>query len=259
MGILNCTPDSFSDGGDHLDAAKAIAIGRAMITAGAALLDIGGESTRPGSAPTSPDEEQSRVLPVIRALAEEGAIVSVDTRHASTMEAALDAGAAIVNDVTGLAHDPQAAPLLARRGCPVILMHMRGTPATMNRLAQYGDLAAEVADELAARIAHATAAGVSIDQIAVDPGIGFAKLGDQNMKLLQWLPELGSRLGRPIVVGVSRKRFIGELTGLAEPRARDAGSIAAGLFALSRGASILRVHDVPGTVQAVRVWQALAG
>ena len=258
MGILNVTPDSFSDGGDAMDAAQAIEAGQRMIAEGAGILDIGGESTRPGAAPISPGEERRRVLPVITALAGRGAPLSVDTRNAGTMAAALDAGAAIVNDVSALTHDPAAAPLVARRGCPVVLMHMRGTPATMTAHATYGDVAAEVTAELAARISAAEATGVARSSIAVDPGIGFAKTGEHNIVLLQRLPILLG-LGCRIVVGVSRKRFIGRLSGVEDVKQRMAGSIAAGLYALSKGATILRVHDVAATVQAVRTWQGLAG
>ena len=258
MGVLNVTPDSFSDGGDHLDPAIAIAAGHRMVADGAGILDIGGESTRPGSAPTSPEQERSRILPVIAGLRGAGVPLSVDTRHASTVRAALDAGASIVNDVSALRHDPAAAALVAAAGCPVILMHMRGTPATMTRLTDYGDVAADVAAELATIVALAKAAGVGEAQIAVDPGIGFAKTGEQNIPLLRGLGHCAA-LGFPLVVGVSRKRFIGTLTGATDAKNRDAGSLAAALFALSRGARILRVHDVAATVQAVRVWHALAG
>ena len=257
MGILNVTPDSFSDGGDAMDAARAIEAGQRMIAEGAGLLDIGGESTRPGAVPVPPEEERRRVLPVVAALAGRGVALSVDTRNAGTMAAALDAGAAIVNDVTALTHDPAAASLVARRGCPVVLMHMRGTPATMMAHATYGDVVAEVTAELAARIDAAEAAGVARSSIAIDPGLGFAKTGEHNIMLLQRLPILLG-LGCRIVVGVSRKRFIGQLSGAEDVKQRMAGSIAAGLYALSQGATILRVHDVAASVQAIRTWQALA-
>ena len=258
MGILNITPDSFSDGGDAMETARAIEAGQRMIAEGAGILDIGGESTRPGATSVSPEEERRRVLPVVAALAGRGVPLSVDTRNACTMAAALDAGAAIVNDVTALAHDPAAASLVARRGCPVVLMHMRGTPATMMAHATYGDVVAEVMAELAARIDAAEAAGVARSSIAIDPGIGFAKTGEHNIMLLQRLPILLG-LGCRIVVGASRKRLIGQLSGVEDVKQRMAGSIAAGLYALSRGATILRVHDVAATVQAVRTWQGLAG
>jgi dihydropteroate synthase len=257
MGVLNVTPDSFSDGGVHLDPEAAVRAGLAMARAGADIVDVGGESTRPGAQPTSPAEEQARVLPVIRALVAAGVLVSVDTRHATTMRAALDAGAAIVNDVTALSHDPAAAALVAARGCPVVLMHMRGDPATMNARAVYTDVAREVVEELASRIEAAERAGIARDAIAIDPGIGFAKLAPHSVELLRRLPELAV-LRCPILVGVSRKSFIGRLGGDADPQLRLPGSLAASLFAVSRGAAILRVHDVAETIQALRVWQALS-
>ena len=256
MGILNATPDSFSDGGKHFDPHRAVEAGLAMAVAGAAIVDVGGESTRPGAADVPPGEEQERVLPIVAALAAEGVTVSVDTRNASTMTAALDAGARIVNDVSGLSHDPVAAATCARRGCPVILMHMRGTPATMDAYARYQDVAVEVADELAIRVQAAEAAGIVRGQIALDPGIGFAKTARQSAELLDRLPLLVG-LGRPILVGLSRKRFVGALGGEVAPGARDPGSITGAIHALGRGAAIIRVHDVPGTVQALRVWQGL--
>ncbi len=258
MGVLNVTPDSFSDGGDFLDPGRAVAAGLAMAGAGAAVVDVGGESSRPGARPTPPEEEMRRVLPVIRGLVGQGVRVSVDTRNAATMRAALEAGAQVVNDISGLTHDAASAGVVAAAGCPVVLMHMRHDPESMTRLARYDDVAGEVRDELAARIAAAEAAGIDRAMIAIDPGIGFAKTGNHNVELL---PRLGSlrALGCPIVVGVSRKRFIGTLTGAAAPRERLAGSLAAGLFAVQHGADILRVHDVPETVQALQVWQALAG
>jgi dihydropteroate synthase len=258
MGIINVTPDSFSDGGAHADPGRAIAAGRAMAAAGADVLDVGGESTRPGAAPTPADAEQARILPVIRTLAADGHVVSVDTRNAATMAAALDAGARIVNDVSGLTFDPAAAALVAGRGCPVVLMHMRGTPASMQSLARYDDVAGEVAAELAVRLAAARAAGIAAERIALDPGFGFAKGPGQNEELLERLPLL-LNLGCRLLVGVSRKGFIGRLTGESRPSRRLAGSLAAGLLAAQRGASVLRVHDVAETVQAIRVWSAIAG
>lgn len=258
MGIINVTPDSFSDGGDRFDPELAIAAGLEMARAGADILDIGGESTRPGSAPTLPPEEQARILPVIRALAGVGPAISVDTRNAATMAAALDAGAAIVNDVSALAHHPAAAALLAERRCPIVLMHMRGEPATMMDFAQYRDVALEVTVELAARIEAAERAGIERRRIAIDPGIGFAKTGTQNGDLLRGLPLL-LNLGCPILVGLSRKRFLSRLVASElPPKERGPGSLAGALFALQRGASILRVHDVAETVQAMRVWEGLS-
>jgi dihydropteroate synthase len=256
MGILNVTPDSFSDGGRWTSTRDAIAAGLEMAADGAEIVDIGGESTRPGAAPVSIGEEQDRVAPVIQALAAEGICISVDTRHAATMRTALAAGARIVNDVSGLTHDPLSAAEVAAQACPVVLMHMRGTPATMSTRAIYSDVAAEVRAELQARIDAAILAGIRPEQIAIDPGIGFAKHPAHSQAILRRLPDLAS-LGYPVLVGVSRKAFIGALSG--EPRAgrRLGGSLAAALFALSRGASILRVHDVRETVQAFRVWHTL--
>ncbi len=256
MGILNVTPDSFSDGGSYADGTAAVAAGLAMRDAGADIVDIGGESTRPGAEPVSAEEEQRRVLPVIGALARAGILVSADTRHAATMKAALDAGAGIVNDVSALAHDPGAAGLLARRDCAVILMHMRGDPATMQSLATYEDVAAEVTRELGEKVAAAERAGIARARLAVDPGFGFAKRSAQSLALLRGLGAL-TALGLPIVVGVSRKGFIGHVTGVADARSREAGSLVAGLFALSHGAAILRVHDVSATRQALQMREAL--
>ena len=257
MGILNVTPDSFSDGGRHFDPGRAIAAGRAMRAAGAAILDVGGESTRPGAPPVPPAEERRRVLPVIAALAAEGAVISIDTRHAATMEAALHAGARIVNDISGLTHDPASAGVVAAAGCPVVLMHMRGTPATMGGEARYRDPAHDVLAELAARLAAAEAAGIARRRIILDPGIGFAKTAAHNLALLHRLPLLFN-LGRPLLLGVSRKRFLGHIGGAAMPARRLPGSLAAGLFGFAQGCSVLRVHDVAETVQALRVWTALA-
>jgi dihydropteroate synthase len=258
MGVVNVTPDSFSDGGDCLDPTAAIAAGRAMAAAGADIIDVGGESTRPDAEPTPPAEEQRRILPVIGALAAAGLRVSVDTRHAATMAAALDAGACIVNDVYALSYDRAAAQVVAARGCPVVLMHMRGTPSRMYAEAHYDDVASEVAKELAQRIDAAGQAGIAREMIVIDPGIGFAKTALQSVELLRRLAELAV-LGRPILVGVSRKSFLGYLTGEQDARRRLSGSLAAGLFALSRGAAILRVHDVAETIQALSVWHAMSG
>jgi dihydropteroate synthase len=258
MGILNLTPDSFSDGGRLAVLDAVLQTARAMLADGADILDIGGESTRPGATPVPPEEEQARILPAIRALADAGAVISVDTRHASTMDRALRAGARIVNDVTALSHDPRSVAVVAAHGAPVVLMHMRGTPATMNGLNHYGDIGPEVALELSAQVEAAMAAGIARSAIAIDPGIGFAKIGLQNVALLRDLGPL-RRLGFPLLVGLSRKGFVGTLSGEPVAARRLGGSIAGALFALGQGAQILRVHDVAETVQAVRVWQALAG
>jgi dihydropteroate synthase len=256
MGILNVTPDSFSDGGLHADPGRAVAAGLAMAEAGADIVDVGGESTRPGAPVVGIIEEQARVVPVIRRLADAGVCVSVDTRNAATMAAALDAGAVIVNDVSALIHDPAAARLVSTRDAQVILMHMRGDPATMNALATYQDVAVDVTRELAVRVDAALQAGIARERIAIDPGIGFAKAAAQNLELLKRLPILFN-LGLPIVVGVSRKSFIGRFSGVHDPTQRLSGSLAAGLFAVARGASILRVHDVAETAQALRMWAHL--
>ncbi len=256
MGILNVTPDSFSDGGRSADERQSIAAGLTMARDGADIIDVGGESTRPGAAAVPPALEQQRVLPVIHALAVTGLRVSVDTRNATTMRAALAAGASIINDVSALTHDPQAAGVAADHGCPVVLMHMRGTPATMHARAVYHDVVAEVRAELAGLIAAAIEAGVRPEQIAIDPGIGFAKRAAHSVAVLQGLAALAT-LGYPVLVGVSRKRFIDTIAQEPEVGHRLGGSLSAGLFAVLRGASILRVHDVKETTQAIRVWQKL--
>ena len=255
MGIVNVTPDSFSDGGRHFDARTAIAAGHAMLEAGADILDIGGESTRPGAAPVTAEEELARILPVIRELAK-AATVSVDTRNAATMRAALEAGAEIVNDVTALRHDPDAARVVADAECSVVLMHMKGTdPRTMQQDIRYDDVAVEVAAFLAERLAFAEAQGIARHRIALDPGIGFGKRMPENLALIERLPLLAG-LGCPVLFGASRKRFIGELSGVDRAEDRLAGSVAAAIAAAQRGAAILRVHDVAETVQALAVLAA---
>ena len=256
MGVLNVTPDSFSDGGRRSDPRDAIAAGLAMAAERADIIDVGGESTRPGASPVAAASEQERIVPVIRALAAEGIRVSADTRNAATMLAALAAGATIINDVSGLTHDPLSAGVVQRHDCAVVLMHMRGTPATMQTLAVYQDVVAEVRAELAMRIEAATSAGIRPEQIAIDPGIGFAKRAVDSLAVLQGLPALVS-LGHPVMVGASRKSFIGAVAQQPRSDQRLGGSLAAALFAVLQGASILRVHDVRETVQAVRVWEAL--
>jgi len=258
MGIINCTPDSFS--GDGLGAAHAAAIaqGHAMLEAGADILDIGGESTRPDAVPVTPAEEQARILPVIRALAT-SAPVSVDTRHARTMAAALEAGAEIVNDVSALRHDGDALRVVAQARCPVILMHMRDLdPRRMQQDIRYEDAALEVARFLEDRVATLEAMGIPRGRIAVDPGIGFGKRIEDNLTLIARLPLLAN-LGCTILVGASRKAFIGRVSEVAEGgAARLAGSLGAALAAAAAGAHILRVHDVPQTVQALKVIEAVA-
>jgi dihydropteroate synthase len=253
MGILNVTPDSFSDGGRHADP---VAAGRALLDAGADIIDIGGESTRPGARPVPPEEEQARILPVIEALAGTGARVSVDTRNAATMRAALDAGAGMINDVSALAHDPGAAGFLATRTCPVILMHMRGTPQTMAGLAVYADVADEVAGELGARVDAAEQAGIARSRLILDPGLGFAKTPAHSLAILRNLPVLEA-LGLPLLIGASRKAFVGHFGLEPDPARRLPGSLAVALFAAARNVAYLRVHDVAETRQALRVWREL--
>ncbi|MGE0717250.1 MAG: dihydropteroate synthase [Alphaproteobacteria bacterium] len=257
MGIVNVTPDSFSDGGDRLDPDAAVAAGLEMAAAGAALVDVGGESTRPGSLPVPEDEELRRVLPVVRRLAEAGLRVSVDTRRPAVMRAAAAAGAAVLNDVTALEGDPKSTAAAIETGLPVVLMHMQGEPRTMQRDPTYVSAPHDIHDYLAGRVAALATAGLPPERLAIDPGIGFGKTIDHNLAILRRLA-LFRGLGRPVLVGLSRKGFVGRLAGGAAPRDRLGGSVAGALWALSRGADILRVHDVAATVQAVAMWRALA-
>lgn len=250
MGILNVTPDSFSDGGRYLDCEAAVARGIEMVTAGADLLDIGGESTRPGAAPVSPGEETDRVVPVISALARRTNVpLSIDTRNGATARAALGAGATILNDVTGLA-DPKSAAAAAQTGAAVVLMHMRGTPADMQDHAVYTNVVAEVAAELDARADSAMAAGIDSDRIILDPGIGFAKTAEQSMELIRGIPELAT-LDFPLLLGPSRKSF---LTAIEDgpPEDRLFLTLGAVVACVQNGAHIVRVHDVREVVQVLR-------
>jgi dihydropteroate synthase len=257
MGIVNVTPDSFSDGGHFLDSRAAIDHGRRLAEQGADLLDIGGESTRPGSEPVGIEEEVRRVLPVVEALAGSVPVpLSVDTTKAEVARRALEAGAHLVNDITALRGDPEMAEVIASSGAGVVLMHMQGTPATMQREPTYRDVVAEVAGFLEERLRFAEAAGVAPEQVAVDPGIGFGKTAEHNWELLRRLDVLAN-LGRPVCLGVSRKRFLGALTGRGVHE-RLAASLAVACHALCRGvAHILRVHDVAETRDAVAVLRAL--
>lgn len=256
MGIVNVTPDSFSDGGDFHDPVAAIAHGRALLAAGADILDIGGESTRPGAPPVPPAAEIARVVPVVRALAGEGALISVDTRHAAVMAAALEAGARIFNDVSALEGDGGSLEVAVRARCPVILMHMRGEPATMQQDPVYDDAALDVMDYLRRRVAVCVAAGIPLADIAVDPGIGFGKTVAHNTAILNQLT-LYHGTGCVQLMALSRKRFIAALSRGEAPRDRLAGSLTGALAAVDRGAQIVRVHDVAETVQALAVWRAV--
>ena len=259
MGVVNVTPDSFSDGGHHATAEAAVAHGLALVGAGADLLDIGGESTRPGADPTEAGEECDRVLPVVEGLVAAGCPVpiSVDTRKAAVMRAALAAGAKLVNDVSALRHDPQAARAAAGAEA-VCLMHARGDPKTMQDDPVYDDVVLDVYDFLAGRVAAAESAGIPHGRVLIDPGIGFGKTLEHNLALIRRLSLLHG-LGCPVLLGASRKGFVGRISGETAPDRRAAGSIAAGLAGLAQGVQVLRAHDVAETVQAVRVWQALEG
>ncbi len=263
VGILNATPDSFSDGGRFvrgeagLDLPAAVDAAAALVGAGAQVLDIGGESTRPGAQPVSPAIEIARTAPLIEAVAKRLDVpLSIDTRKAEVARAALDAGARIVNDVSGLRHEPALAGAAARAGAMLILGHLRGEPATMQERPHFEDVLREVGDELAASVAAARAAGVAVDRLAVDPGLGFGKRLEDNLALLAGLGALRERLGLPLLVGPSRKSFLGALTGDAAPE-RDRATLAACAIAAFLGADAVRVHDVAGAVRAVLVGRAL--
>lgn len=256
MGIVNATPDSFSDGGVFSDSRGAAEAGAAMAAAGAAVIDVGGESTRPGAKEVWEGDEIERVLPIVQQLAGGGTAVSVDTRKAGVMEAALGAGASLVNDVSALTWDPRSMEVVASSGAPVVLMHHQGDPTTMQDSPHYEDVLVDVYEWMEARIAAAEAAGIARDRILIDPGIGFGKTVAHNLALLNGLA-LFHGLGCAIVVGASRKRMIGALSGEAPAERRLAGSLALALKAVEQGAQIIRVHDVPETVQALRVWRGL--
>jgi len=256
MGIVNVTPDSFSDGGLHADTESAVAHGLLLAAEGAAIVDVGGESTRPGSESVAVDDELARVVPVVERLAAATpALVSIDTTKAAVACAALDAGAGLVNDVTALRGDPAMTALVAERGCPVCLMHMLGEPRTMQDDPRYDDVVGEVVAFLEERLAVAVAAGVREEQVLLDPGIGFGKTLEHNLLLLRHLDRIAA-LGRPVVLGASRKRFIGALLDLAPPE-RVAGTVATTVLGLAAGAAVIRVHDVRPNVEALRVAQAI--
>jgi dihydropteroate synthase len=257
VGIVNVTPDSFSDFGAHADPDAAVDSGHEMAAAGAAIVDVGGESTRPGAAPVWEGDELKRVLPVVERLAASGTAVSIDTRKAAVMEAALAAGAGLVNDVSGLTWDDRSADIVARAGCPVVLVHHQGTPETMQKAPHYDrPVLFEVYDWLEQRIAAAVAAGIDRSRIVIDPGIGFGKTVQHNLRLLNGLALLHG-LGCPLMLGASRKRMIGALSGEAPADRRLPGSLALALKGAEQGVQLVRVHDVAETLQALRVWRGL--
>lgn len=253
MGILNVTPDSFSDGGQHYQRDRAVERALQMMQEGATIIDIGGESTRPGASAVAVREEIDRVVPVVEILSQYPIVLSIDTSQPEVMRAAVQAGAHIWNDVRALTR-PQALETAAELNIPVIIMHMRGEPTTMNSLAQYDDVTEEVIQELQQRIDAALAAGILPENIMIDPGFGFAKDAKHNFKLLNELYRLNT-LGYPILSGLSRKRFIGEALGGVEATQRAVGSVAGHLLSIQQGACIVRAHDVRATVDAIRVWQ----
>ncbi|HYH42196.1 MAG TPA: dihydropteroate synthase [Burkholderiales bacterium] len=256
MGVVNVTPDSFSDGGLYATAESAVAHARTLIEEGADLLDIGGESTRPGASPVGLEEERRRTLPVIEALAGCGVPVSIDTRKPELMRDAIRSGASMVNDI-GALESPEARDILAQSSAAVCLMHKQGEPQTMQVDPHYGDVVAEVRDYLLERVSVAAAAGIARERIVIDPGFGFGKTYEHNLALLKALPELAA-IGVPVLAGLSRKAMLGRITGRG-PQARVAASVAAALYAAVQGARILRVHDVTETRDALSVWAAMAG
>ena len=256
MGIVNATPDSFSDGGSYAAASDAAEAGAQMAAQGAAIVDVGGESTRPGATTVWENDEIERVLPIVQQLAAGGTAVSIDTRKSAVMSAALGAGARLVNDVSALTWDPQSAGVVAASGAPVVLMHHHGDPQTMQKDPRYDDVLVEVCLWLEERIATAEAAGIARDKILVDPGLGFGKTVAHNLELMNGLALLHG-LGCPILLGASRKRMIGALSNEAPADQRLPGSLTLALKAVEQGAQVVRVHDVPETVQALKVWRGL--
>ncbi len=256
MGVVNVTPDSFSDGGCCLEPAAAIAHGQRLHAEGADIVDVGGESTRPGAAPVPAADEIGRILPVVEALAASGILVSVDSRKAEVMRAAVAAGARMINDVTALRYDPDSLEVAGASGCPVVLMHSQGEPATMQRRPTYVAAALDVYDHLEQRILAWVAAGFDRERLLIDPGIGFGKTVAHNVEVLSRLG-LYLGLGTPVLLGVSRKSFIARLAGEAPAAARLPGSLAAALAAVAQGGAVVRVHDVAATRQCLQIWQAL--
>jgi dihydropteroate synthase len=267
MGVVNVTPDSFSDGGRHLVADDAVRHGAALVDAGADVLDVGGESTRPGAASVEAAEELARVLPVIERLAAEAGVpISVDTTKADVADAALSAGAAIVNDVSAGLADPRMLTVVAERGAGYVAMHMRGEPRTMQDDVRYDDVVREVGDHLLTRRDAALEAGVAVESLCVDPGIGFGKLAAHNIELLARLGEIVQRVGVPVLVGASRKSFLGSVlrdargatgSGLSDPADRDDATLATTMWAVDHGVSVVRVHDVEASACAVQLWAAM--
>jgi dihydropteroate synthase len=257
MGIVNVTPDSFSDGGLYLDADVAIAHGRELIAEGAAILDIGGESTRPGAEPVGADEEIRRVIPVIEALSDQDVQISIDTTKASVAKRALEAGATIVNDVAALRFDPEIAAVAAEAGATCVLMHMLGEPRTMQDDPRYDEVVSDVKAFLEERLAYATGEGIPEERIWLDPGIGFGKTLEHNLELLRRLDEIVA-IGRPVVIGTSRKSFLGKLTG-RDVAERLPATIATNVLAFERGATVFRVHDVAEVADALKVTAATVG
>ncbi|MFP4098429.1 MAG: dihydropteroate synthase [Alphaproteobacteria bacterium] len=257
MGVLNVTPDSFSDGGDYYAAEKAARRATDMIEQGAAIIDVGGESTRPGAETVPIEEEKKRVLPVIKALRQEDVpIISIDTRNAETMRAAIEAGANFVNDISGLTYDEQSASIVAQSGLPVCIMHMKGTPQTMQSQAHYDDVCDEVLAFFEQRLIFCDKQGIQPNKIILDPGIGFGKTLEHNLTLIKNLKKFHD-FGCPILLGVSRKSFIGTISKEENPKNRVPGSIAAALYGLESGVQIFRVHDVKETRQAFDVYDAI--
>ena len=258
MGIVNVTPDSFSDGGTYFDPDAAIAHGLALAEAGAAVIDVGGESTRPGAAPVDAAEELRRILPVVESLAQRAHVpVSIDTTKAVVARAALDAGAVMVNDVSGGSADPALLGVVAEAGAAYVAMHMRGTPLTMQADADYDDVVHEVGDALRMRVERAIAAGVDARALLADPGIGFAKTVEHNVALLKALPEIASRAGVPIMVGTSRKSFLARIAGDDDLSARDDATLATTVWCFDHGAALVRVHDVAGSRRAVELLETM--
>jgi len=255
MGILNVTPDSFSDGGEHNGKVQAIEHAKQMIADGATVIDVGGESTRPGASVVEVEEEIRRVVPVVEALAELDVVISIDTSQPEVIRAAVAAGAHIWNDVRALTR-PKALETAAELNIPVIIMHMRGEPTTMNGLDHYDDVTQDVITELSQRVDDALKAGVRPENIMIDPGFGFAKNAKQNLKLLKEFHQL-NQLGYPILSALSRKRFIGEALGGADARQRAVGSVAGHLMSIQQGASMVRAHDVKAMSDAIKVWNAM--